>query len=631
MDLDRVVEEIENKLDITNVIGRYVKLRKTGRNHVGLCPFHPEKTPSFTVSPDKGFFYCFGCKAGGNVVHFLSKIEGLTYMEALKQLADEAGVEFGEIKHKPKLDKEYELLSKVCDYFHKQLKVNKVALDYLIRRGVDDKTIGQFKLGYSPGNRSYLPKVISEMGFDLKLAEKLSLIGKSESGSVYGYMSDRIIFPIVDHRNRVVAFGGRSVGDGEPKYINSSSSAVFNKSRTLFGINIAKRNISKTSHVIVTEGYMDVISMHMSGFKETVSTLGTAFTDDHARILRRFTNLVYLFFDSDSAGKNASIGAIQVCLRQGLECRVMSAENGKDPDDVASEGATSVELLMEDSTEAIDFVLEHLVSVESNPNSPTTKSRIVKKAINIANCSPDSLVRSSYRDKIASAMDVPKSAINNYTKSKPRVSLNVTKSRIGYERRIIKCACRDSNLAKKILNVASAEYFKDERCREIFKVVKKLNGDVFKLEEEIKSGKVNGELISVIAGMLITENDEQDENLFIDQVISDVIRFDLEVLHKRYKNGNLTQIDFERYLTLQRKVRGTKRSKEEKGKETAGRKGKTCKEGSVQVEKNKEENTQSNHYQFYESIHQSKRQTSQTIEENDREEEDSAEEEIFFD
>ena len=163
MDLDRVVEEIENRLDITNVIGRYVKLGKAGRNHVGLCPFHPEKTPSFTVSPEKGFFYCFGCKAGGNVVHFISKIEGLSYMEALKQLADEAGVKLGKIGHTPKQDREYDLLSKVCDYFHKQLKVNKHALDYLNRRGVNESAISKFKLGYSPSNRSYLPKVISEI------------------------------------------------------------------------------------------------------------------------------------------------------------------------------------------------------------------------------------------------------------------------------------------------------------------------------------------------------------------------------------------------------------------------------------------------------------------------------------
>ncbi|MEZ4812365.1 MAG: DNA primase [Caldisericia bacterium] len=295
MDLDRIVEEIESRLDIATVVGRYVKLRKAGRNHVGLCPFHPEKTPSFTVSPDKGFFYCFGCKAGGNVVHFLSKIEGLSYMEALKTLAEEVGIEVDIVQKSKSSVDEYELMSRVSEYFSSQLQVNNRAKEYLKSRGIDEDLSNRFRLGYSPSSGSYLPKFLKDVDYSYELAEKLGVLGRSKDGSFYGYMRDRVIFPILDMRGRVIAFGGRTMGDENPKYLNSPATPIFDKSKTLFGSKHCQKRDPAQKRVIVSEGYMDVISMHKVGFPETVSTLGTAFTDLHAKIIRRFTHNVYLF------------------------------------------------------------------------------------------------------------------------------------------------------------------------------------------------------------------------------------------------------------------------------------------------------------------------------------------------
>ena len=313
--------------------------------------------------------------------------------------------------------------------------------------------------------------LIAELGFDATLAEKLGVLGKSKDGSMYGYMRDRIIFPIHDLRGRVVAFGGRTIGDGQPKYLNSQATPIFDKSRTLFGIDLAKRAISKISRVIVTEGYMDVISMHIAGFEETVSTLGTAFNDEHSKIIKRFTNLVYLFFDADLAGKNATVSAIQSCLRQGLECRVMTAGDNEDPDDVARQGTDSVNRLIDSSQEAIDFVLSHLISPEKNPQSAVAKSRIAKKALEVVNCSPDAIVRSSYRDNIASFLDIPISTIERFVVIKPKIDNNPKNTRTNFERRIISLMLKDSKIVSRLLEVATSEYFKDTTSQKIFEII----------------------------------------------------------------------------------------------------------------------------------------------------------------
>jgi DNA primase len=561
MDLDRIVEEIESRLDITTVIGRYVKLKKAGRNHVGLCPFHPEKTPSFTVSPDKGFFYCFGCKAGGNVVHFLSKLEGLTYMEALKILADEVGVQLGQIKINKEKGKEYELLNQVCEYFRKQLKVFKPGQDYLRKRGITDEVSQNFKLGHSPSQGSYLPKFITELGYDLKFAEKLGVLGTSKDGSFYGYMRGRVIFPIHDRMGRVIAFGGRILGEGNPKYLNSQATEVFDKSRTLYGINLAKRSIQQKSRVIVTEGYMDVISMHRVGFTETVSTLGTAFTDDHAKIIRRFTNFVYLFFDSDNAGKTATINAIKSCLKQGLECHVVSSGDVKDPDDLAMKGAEFVESAIKKSTEAMDYILEYFVSLEKDPSTPAAKSRIARQSWEVAGNSLDSIVKKNYLESIAYFLDIPSTAISKYVKKNPRISLDTNSTRSTYERRIVSMMCRDSTIANELIKIVTPEYFKTNTFRNIFEIVKNYEGDIVKLKSAIKAGEIDGKLSSVIAGMMIDDSINGEENLFLKQVLNDITRSSLEMLRKKLDNQDLTSEELGRYLMLQREVRGRKKEK----------------------------------------------------------------------
>jgi DNA primase len=338
------VEQIRARADIVEVISSYVNLKRAGRNHVGLCPFHAEKTPSFNVNADRQIYHCFGCEVGGDVFAFLMNMEGLSFPEAVRRLGERYGIEVEEETVTPEEEQrreERERLLRVtevaCEFYHRLLvedPVGRPARSYLRHRGFDGELARQFKLGWAPAAWEALAKHLQEKGFDPKWArDRLGLVRASNEGrGDYDLFRRRLLFPILDERGRPVAFGGRILeGDG-PKYINSPESPIYHKGRVLYGLYQARDAMRHKGEAIVVEGYFDQLALYRAGFHNTVATCGTALTPDHVRLLKRFSDRVLLLFDQDSAGHKATFRAMEVLLPEGLQVSVVTLEPGEDPD-----------------------------------------------------------------------------------------------------------------------------------------------------------------------------------------------------------------------------------------------------------------------------------------------------------
>jgi len=337
---DEVIEEVRSKNDIVDIISGYVKLQKKGANYVGLCPFHNEKTGSFTVSSSKQMFYCFGCHAGGNVITFLMKYENATFQEAVEKLAERAGVKLPEYEmseeQKQKVSEKARLLEinkEAAKYYYFQLrgKSGEKGMKYFRDRKLSADTINSFGLGYALPYSDDLVKYLRQKGYSDEMIVRAGLASHDEKRGTHDKFWNRVMFPIQDINHRVIGFGGRVMGEGEPKYLNSPETEIFDKSRNLFGLNFARS--SKKDYLILCEGYMDVISMHQAGFKEAVASLGTAFTSGQANLLKRFCNSVILSYDSDSAGTSAALRAIGILREVELTAKVLDLKPYKDPDE----------------------------------------------------------------------------------------------------------------------------------------------------------------------------------------------------------------------------------------------------------------------------------------------------------
>lgn len=337
---DELIEEIRSRNDIVDVISGYVKLQKKGGSHFGLCPFHNEKSPSFSVSQHKQMYYCFGCGAGGNVITFIMEYENFTFPEAVKYLADRSGVALPEIEETQEAKKQRDLRSLLLEvqksaakyyYYLLTQKPGSQAMNYLLGRGLSRETITRFGLGYSSKFGNDLYQYLKKCGYSDSLLKDSGLITFDEKKGAYDKFWNRVIFPIMDTNNRVIGFGGRVMGDGTPKYLNSPETKVFDKSRNLYGLNFAR--ISRKPYFIICEGYMDVISMHQAGFTNAIASLGTAFTSPHASMIKRYVDEVYLAYDSDGAGTKAALRAIPILKEAGLKIKVINMKPYKDPDE----------------------------------------------------------------------------------------------------------------------------------------------------------------------------------------------------------------------------------------------------------------------------------------------------------
>jgi len=362
------IDEVRERTSIVRLIGEYVPLRKRGANYVGLCPFHSEKTPSFSVSEEKKIFHCFGCNETGSAITFLMKKDGMTFPEAVRELASRCGVTITE-EHpaaRSRRDSLYEINSVARDYFARMLhgREGVVARSYLEGRGYTDRAfLDGFGLGYAPGGWDGLLRDLERSGFRGVMAERAGLVSRGTRG-YYDRFRHRLIFPITDVRDRVIGFGGRALGDRGPKYLNSPETDLFKKGETLFGLSQARAGIKEHGFAIVVEGYFDLLAMHAAGFTNTVATLGTALTRGHIRVLRGYAGAVYTLFDTDEAGVKAALRGLDTFLDEEVRCRVVTLSSAKDPDEFLKDhGPQEMQKAIEGAVPLMEFFLKSLESV----------------------------------------------------------------------------------------------------------------------------------------------------------------------------------------------------------------------------------------------------------------------------
>ncbi len=361
------ISEIIEKNDIVDVISEYMTLKRSGSNYGALCPFHSEKTPSFSVSSTKQIFNCFGCGVGGNVITFIQRIERINFVEAVKLLAERAGVQLEEDRDPKQLEKAklqkalYKVNTEAARFFYKNLSYNNKALEYLKRRGLNDAIIKKFGLGFAPDKWHELMDFMKRKGVGSELLYKAGLITKSREGDrYYDKFRNRIMFPIIDLKGNVIAFGGRVTDDSKPKYLNSPDTPVFNKGYNIYGLNFVKK-VQNLENIIVVEGYMDAISLHQFGVNNAVASLGTAFTENQAKLLKRFSNEIIISYDSDLAGQAATMKGLAVLEKEGCIVKVLSLPTGKDPDEyIRKEGIEAFRDRIKKSVSLIEYKIENL-------------------------------------------------------------------------------------------------------------------------------------------------------------------------------------------------------------------------------------------------------------------------------
>ncbi|MFR7441615.1 MAG: DNA primase [Lachnospiraceae bacterium] len=410
---DEIIEEVRSKNDIVDVISSYVKLQKKGSSYFGLCPFHNEKSPSFSVSREKQMYYCFGCGAGGNVFTFLMEYENYSFQEALKYLADWAGVDLPEAEYskeaRERADQKAILLeiNKVAaQYFYVQLKSPQGAhaLSYLKDRGLSDEMIHSFGLGYSNKYSNDLYQYLKSKGYRDELIVKAGLVTVDERYGASDKFWNRVMFPIMDSNSRVIGFGGRVMGDAKPKYLNSPETMIFDKSRNLYGLNRARS--SRKPYFLLCEGYMDVISLHQAGFSNAVASLGTALTPGHAALIKRYVKEVYLTYDSDEAGTKAALRAMPILKDVGITARIIRMEPYKDPDEfIKNLGAEAFEERIHKARNGFMFGLE-ILERDYDLTTPEGKTDFMKEAAKRLTQFDEEIERSNYIEAVAKTYHV---------------------------------------------------------------------------------------------------------------------------------------------------------------------------------------------------------------------------------
>lgn len=410
---EELVEEVRMRNDIVDVISGYVKLQKKGSSYFGLCPFHNEKSPSFSVSREKQMYYCFGCGAGGNVFTFIMEYENYSFVEALKFLAERAGIDLPEVEYSKEAKEKADLKLTILEinklaakYFYAQLKAEggKTAYAYLKNRGLSEETIVAFGLGYANKYSDDLYRYLKMKGYGDELLLKAGLISADERKGAYDKFWNRVMFPIMDVNNRVIGFGGRVMGDAKPKYLNSPETIVFDKSRNLYGLNRART--SRKPYFLICEGYMDVIALHQAGFTNAVASLGTALTVGHASLLKRYVNEVYLTYDSDEAGTRAALRAIPILKDAGITAKVIRMDPYKDPDEfIKNLGAEAFEERISKARNGFMFGLE-MLEKEFDMNSPEGKTEFHHEVARRLCNFEEEIERENYIEAVAQAYHI---------------------------------------------------------------------------------------------------------------------------------------------------------------------------------------------------------------------------------
>ena len=503
---DELIEEVRSRNDIVDVISGYVRLQKKGSSYFGLCPFHNEKSPSFSVSREKQMYYCFGCGAGGNVYTFLMEYENFTFQEALKYLADRAGITLPEPEYSKEAKEKagrkaviLEINKKAAMYYYAQLKSpqGKKAYTYLTDRGLSDDTIKAFGLGYSNIYSDDLYKYLRKEGYSEDMIRQAGLINTDEKKGVYDKFWNRVIFPIMDVNSRVIGFGGRVMGDAKPKYLNSPETEVFDKSRNLYGLNRART--SRKPYFLLCEGYMDVISLHQAGFNNAVASLGTALTPGHASLIRRYVKEVYLTYDSDEAGTRAALRAVPILRDAGISAKVVRMDPYKDPDEfIKNLGAEEYERRIQNARNGFVFSLE-MLEKDYDMNSPEGKTEFFRETAKRLLAFEDELERGNYIEAVASAYRVSRESLEKLVAksavsagmarpvSRPRSSENREKGRpkeegiLTSQKALLTWMIENDSLFEKISRYIHPEDFTGEIYRKVARL----------LYEQHENGKLN--------------------------------------------------------------------------------------------------------------------------------------------
>ena len=435
---DEILEEVRQSTDIVNLISQYVHLKRSGRNYFGLCPFHSEKSPSFSVSPDKQIFHCFGCGVGGNVYTFLSKIEGINFKEAVQILAERAGIQLPTLENAGDTAKEelkqkvYKVNSFASKFYHENLYKDsaKIAQEYIKKRKLNNETLETFQIGFS-GTFDELYQKLKQEGFGEQEILESGLVNKTEKGKYIDRYRNRLMFPIFDVRNRVIGFGGRVLDDSKPKYINSPENLVYNKGRNLYGLNVARKD--KPNELIIVEGYMDVISLHQRGVTNVVAPLGTALTENQGWLLRKNAEKIVLGFDSDGAGQTAIVRSLEILQNMGCDIRVLQMKGAKDPDEyIIKFGVARFKALVEKAISLMEFKIK-ILKKDLDLDNVNDKIKFLNEIAKLLSNVNNTMEREIYIDKISDNYGISKEAIyaevnkRSYRATKSEKSLQTNK------------------------------------------------------------------------------------------------------------------------------------------------------------------------------------------------------------
>ena len=542
---EELIEEIKNSNDIVDVISQYVNLKRSGRNFFGLCPFHKEKSPSFSVSPDKQIFHCFGCGAGGNVIHFISKIENADFKEAIGILANRAGIELPTLNNyednKTALlkSKVYEINQIAAEFYHQNLykPTSKIGQEYIKKRKLDNRTLKSFLIGYS-GNFDELYRILKQNGFTEEEILASSLVNKTDDGKYIDRFRKRVMFPIQDTRNKIIAFGGRVTDDSKPKYINSPENIVYSKGRHLFGLNVAKRGELK--NIIIVEGYMDAISLYQRGITNVVASLGTALTEAQGRLLRRYSERVTIGYDSDGAGQSATLRGLEILQNIGCDVRILQISGAKDPDEyVIKYGPERFLKCVEQAISLVEFKVK-MLKQSLNLDNINDKIKFLNQVAKILSNVTNSIERELYVEKIANEYNVSKEAIYGevnkliYAKNTCEKTLEkpIVKKEIKKEKQEIDSSTtkRENLIIYLLINYPQESYKKiksvisenDMKLEENQKILKKMY-------EEIEKGNINIDILNYfeeqniidhISGIMSYDFEISDLNKCIEDVVN---------------------------------------------------------------------------------------------------------------
>lgn len=412
------IENLKSRLDIVEVVGSYIELKKSGANYKARCPFHSEDTPSFVVSPSRQIYHCFGCGAGGDAISFVMDYDKLSYPEAIEKLANDFNVPLNYTKGSLEKKDDRRVLEQINQFYKKNLFSNQKAKDYIEQRGIYTSSVEKFELGYAPTSHESI-KFLKESLLPLEDALKTGILGKDERGNIYARLIERITFPIYAPNGKIVGFGGRTISNHPAKYINSPQTYLFNKSKLLYGYHLARESINKKGRIIITEGYLDVIMLHQAGFSECVATLGTALTSDHLPLLRRGEPKVILSYDGDKAGIEAAFKAAKMLSSSSIDGGVVIFEGGKDPADMVKEGDIgALKSLFNDPKPFANFAVEHIAS-KYNLHNPIEKEKALNEGVEfLKTLSP--VLQDSYKNYLSTVLNVDKRVIRFQNRNKRR-------------------------------------------------------------------------------------------------------------------------------------------------------------------------------------------------------------------